>query len=267
MITPVVLFAIAAVEGTEGLRAGVSLAHAVLDLVIGIAVGALIGAGGGRLLGWSRERGTSTVATRSLGVLALPILAYCVVLLLDGNGFVAAFVAGTAFTATAHWIDDDDASALVLTEALSQLLGFAVWLMFGLVAVPVVRDHVGWRELTFGVLSLTVLRMLPVAVALLGSGLTGRSVLFLGWFGPRGLASLVFALLAIEDLDRDGPLRTVTATITVTVLLSVVLHGVTADPLARRYGRWVERVRPPAELSPSTEPRPRRTWEHRHHGG
>ncbi len=265
LITPVVLFAIAAAAGAEGLRAGVSLVQGLLDLGVGAAVGALVGAGGGLLLGMSRRRGASTPSTRSLGVLVLPILAYCLVLMVGANGFVAAFVAGTAFTATASWVDEDQA-ALELTESLSQLLSFAVWLVFGLAALPVIKDHIGWREVTFAVLSLTLLRMLPVAASLLGSGLKGRSVLFLGWFGPRGLASIVFALLAVEDLTVDGSLRTVIATIAVTVLLSVVLHGITADVFARRYGRWVDRVRPPVEISPATEPRVRRTWAPRHHG-
>ena len=87
----------------------------------------------------------------------------------------------------------------------------------------------------YAVLSLTVIRMAPVAVALAGGGLGRAAVLFVGWFGPRGLASVVFAMIALEDLDQHvaGP---AVAVITVTVLLSVVAHGATADPLARRYG-------------------------------
>ena len=86
-------------------------------------------------------------------------------------------------------------------------------------------------------LSLTVLRMLPVALALLGTGLDRRTVLFVGWFGPRGLASVVFALLAIEELGSSPMVAEAIATVCLTVLLSVVLHGVSAGPLGRRYVR------------------------------
>ena len=115
---------------------------------------------------------------------------------------MAAFVAGTAFTAAASWVDDE-VSALDRTEGLSELLGFAVWLLFGVAALPLIRDHLGWRGLVFAVLSLTVIRMGPVAVSLIGSGMRVQSVAFIGWFGPRGLASVVFALLAVEDLDAE----------------------------------------------------------------
>jgi len=190
-------------------------------------------------------------------VLVLPGLSYSQVALVRATSFVAAFVAGTAFTAAAPWVDEE-VSALDRTEGLSELLGFAVWLIFGLAVFPLIRDQIGWRELLFALLSLTAFRMIPVAVSMIGSGLRARSVAFVGWFGPRGLASVVFALLAVEDLEIDESLRTAVATLALTVLLSVVLHGVTADLLATRYGAWVDDHRPPVEIAPATEPRVRR---------
>ena len=264
LVTPVVLFAIAAAAGEEGLSAGASVVRGLFDLGVGAALGVVVGAGGGLVLGWSRRRGLSTPSTRSLGVLVLPVLAYCLVALIHGNSFVAAFVAGTAFTAAAPWVDGEE-SALDRTEGLSELLGFAVWLIFGLAVFPLVRDQIGWRELLFALLSLTAFRMIPVAVSLIGSGLRIPSVAFIGWFGPRGLASVVFALLAIEDLEVDDSLRTAVSTIALTVLLSVVLHGVTADLFAARYGAWVDRERPRAETKPATEPRVRRSVVPRWH--
>jgi len=264
LVTPVVLFAIAAAAGEEGLSAGASVVRGLFDLGVGAALGAVVGAGGGLLLGWSRRRGLSTPSTRSLGVLVLPVLAYCLVALVSGNSFVAAFVAGTAFTAAAPWVDEE-VSALDRTEGLSELLGFAVWLIFGLAVFPLIRDHIGWRELLFALLSLTAFRMIPVAVSLIGSGLRIPSVAFIGWFGPRGLASVVFALLAVEDLEVDDSLRTAVSTIALTVLLSVVLHGVTADLFATRYGTWVDRERPRVETAPATDPRVRRSVVPRWH--
>jgi NhaP-type Na+/H+ or K+/H+ antiporter len=97
----------------------------------------------------------------------------------------------------------------------------------------------------------------PVVLSLVGTGLRLPTWLFIGWFGPRGLASVVFALLAIETLEGDQNLRTVLATISVAVLLSVLLHGMSAPPAARRYGRWAQEVQPQAELRTTSEPRVR----------
>ena len=177
---------------------------------------------------------------------------------------MAAFVAGTAFTAAASWVDEE-VSALDRTEGLSELLGFAVWLVFGVAALPLIQDQVGWRELLFAVLSLTVFRMVPVAVSLIGSGLRARSVAFIGWFGPRGLATVVFALLAVEDLEVDDSLRIAISTLAMTVLLSVILHGLSAEVFATRYGAWVDRERPVTETAPATEPRARRSLVPRWH--
>jgi NhaP-type Na+/H+ or K+/H+ antiporter len=110
-----------------------------------------------------------------------------------------------------------------------------VWLAFGVIAVPIALDRLDWTLLLYAVLSLTVVRMVPVALALIGSGTDRTTVLFVGWFGPRGLASLVFTLLALEEIGpaADGAV----AVIGTTVMLSVLAHGVSAAPLAARYGR------------------------------
>lgn len=194
----------------------------------------------------------------------VPLLAYGTALVISGNGFVAAFIAGTAFAGSASWIHDEE-TALLDTEQFSDLLGYAVWLMLGLVAVPLVWREAGWRELVFALLALTVVRMLPVALSLIGTGLRPQTVAFVGWFGPRGLASVVFALIALESLELDKDLRVVLATICLTVLMSVVAHGFSAQPLATRYGAWVTRTTPPAELAEmdgGDEPRTRgaRLW-------
>ena len=110
-----------------------------------------------------------------------------------------------------------------------------------------------WRDVAFAVLALTLIRVGSVAVATLGSGLGRPTVLFVGWFGPRGLASIVFALIAIDTLDpSDG--RRVLAAVTMTVALSVVTHGVSALPLTSLYAMSIaglEHGRP--EHSPSTD--------------
>jgi NhaP-type Na+/H+ or K+/H+ antiporter len=148
----------------------------------------------------------------------------------NGNGFVAAFVAGAAFGSSAGRLGPREVRYVEVTAGLASLL---VWLLFGAVVVPLATDSVDWAVVLYAVLSLTVLRMAPVAVALLGSGLGWRTTVFIGWFGPRGLASVVFAMLAVEELG--APAGTAVTTITVTVLLSVLAHGVTAGPLSARY--------------------------------
>jgi NhaP-type Na+/H+ or K+/H+ antiporter len=264
LATPVVLFAIAVLAGEEGLGPRQTIVSALVEVVLGVVAGVAVGAAGGALLGWSRQRRMSTAASRTLGVLMIPLLAYGAALVVSGNGFVAAFISGTAFAGSAAWIHEEE-SALLGAEELSDLLGYAVWLVLGLVAVPLVWREAGWRELVFAVVALTLVRMLPVALSLLGTRLRPQTVAFVGWFGPRGLASVVFSLIALESLDVDDNLRVVLATISLTVLLSVIAHGFSAEPLARRYGAWVNRVTPPAELAAldrGVEPRTRgaRLW-------
>jgi sodium/hydrogen antiporter len=111
-------------------------------------------------------------------------------------------------------------------------------------------DAATWRDVVFAVLALTVARMLPVALALWGSQLDRATVAFIGWFGPRGLASVVFGLIAVDSLAPNDSQLVLGAVVT-TVALSVLAHGVTASPLARRYGAYVDRLHParPEHLS------------------
>jgi NhaP-type Na+/H+ or K+/H+ antiporter len=133
---------------------------------------------------------------------------------------------------------------VAFAEQSGGALSLVVWLLFGAVVVPVTIDHFDWRVAVYAVLSLTAVRMVAVLVALIGSGFRLATVAFLGWFGPRGLASVIFALIAIEELGER--VDDAVAFIGLTVLLSVVAHGVSAKPLATRYGVTVT-SRHPAE--------------------
>jgi NhaP-type Na+/H+ or K+/H+ antiporter len=256
LATPLVLFAIAAVAGSEGLMADAPLIDALVELFLGVVVGALLGILGGLLIGKSRARGLSSLDGRQLAVLMIPLLSYGCAVIVSGNGYVAAFISGMAFAGAAKWYADEH-SALELTEQLANPLGYAVWLVFGIAAVPLVWNTVGWREVVFALLALTVMRMVPTAIALFGTRLRLQTVVFVGWFGPRGLASIVFALIALETLEEDASLEILLATISLTVVLSVVAHGVSAAPLAERYGAWVQRERPTEEMKEAVEPRSR----------
>lgn len=258
LATPVVLVAVAATLDLEGLlREARPVVDALIEIVVAVLVGAVVGYLGGRAVTASAARGWSGSGGRALATLALPIAGYALSGQLGGNGFIAAFVAGTAFAAgTATLTEEEDERTLRLTESTADLLTFAVWFSFGLV-LATTTEHLDWRGVVFAVLSLTVLRMVPVAVSLLGAGFRRPTVAFIGWFGPRGLASLVFALIAHGELPADDQRATVFAVIAVTVLLSVVLHGASADPLAERFGAWVAKERPTAETAAAAEPRTR----------
>jgi NhaP-type Na+/H+ or K+/H+ antiporter len=167
-----------------------------------------------------------------IAVLALALAAYLLAVEVHGNGFIAAFCGGLAFGATAGRRGPTE---LVFLEQASGLVSLLVWLAFGAIAVPLILDGVSLAMVAYAVLSLTLVRMIPVALALIGARLDRKTVLFIGWFGPRGLASLVFALLALEELGQGGA-DTALVVIAVTVFLSVLAHGFSAGPLATRYG-------------------------------
>lgn len=248
LATPVVLVALALAVG-HGADTG--FVRITVEIAVGVAVGVAAGAIGGRALTAANRRGWVTPLGRAVAMLALPFVAYSGAALLDGNGFVAAFVAGLFFGAVAHRLAHVEENEIVI-ESATEVLGAAVWFLFGAVIGNAVTGVVTWETVVFAVASLTVLRMVPVALSLIGSGLRGPTAWFIGWFGPRGLASLVFALLSVEELGGeaarfdDGHER-VLATIGLTVLLSVFAHGLTSGPLAERYGRWFSERRPPVE--------------------
>jgi len=230
--TPIVTVAITAIAAEAGLVHG-GAANGLTGLVLGALTGAVLGALGGMLLRSAGRRGWGSEEFAGPSVLALALLAYLCTTLVGANGFVAGFAAGSAFGAFAGRGEEREVYYVEQTCGLASMI---CWLLFGAIGVPTIAESWSWRILLYAVLSLTVIRMLPVAISLLGARLDWPTVFFIGWFGPRGLASVVFALLALEDLHGlPGPIDDVVATIGLTVLLSVVFHGLTAQPLARRY--------------------------------
>jgi NhaP-type Na+/H+ or K+/H+ antiporter len=234
--TPFVSIAIAAVA-TGGEIVGHGPAAAAAELALGVLVGVAVGGAGGLLVNTARRRGWAAEGFAGPAVLALAVCAYASAVALHGNGFIAAFVAGLAFGTTGGRRGEPLVPFVEETGALVSLL---VWLAFGAVAVVPAVKLLTWQVVLYAVLSLTVIRMVPVAVALAGTRLDRATVALVGWFGPRGLASVVFALLALEEIGSPTADHAV-AVITVTVLLSVVVHGATSDPLASRYARLAAR--------------------------
>lgn len=234
LATPVVTFCVAMAAATLTHAGGHPVTAAVTELVLGTAVGAVVGVASARLLTIASDRGWAHTELLPIAPLLVAVGTYLLVVALGGNGFVAAFVAGIAFGAATR--EDEHASRLVYARRSGQLLGFAVWFLFGAGVLARHLDLVTWPVVLYAVLSLTVLRMLPVAVALVGTRLPWDTVLLTGWLGPRGLASIVFGILAADTVQGDAG-QSVLGVVAVTVALSVVLHGLSAGPLAGWYSR------------------------------
>jgi NhaP-type Na+/H+ or K+/H+ antiporter len=231
--TPFVNFFIAGAVTADALS-GQHLWPAVGALVGGTLLGIGIGVVGATLLAWSRRNSWSSAAFRPLAILAVAVFSYATADVAGVNGFVCAFVAGFAFGGIDH---HNDEAVLGFAEEAGSLLSLVVWFIFGAVMLVPGLEDAGWRDVVFALLALTLLRGVPVGLALAGTGLDRVTVAFIGWFGPRGLASVVFGLLAVDALEPSQS-KVVLAAVTLTVALSVLLHGVTASPLATRYGAY-----------------------------
>lgn len=235
--TPFVSVALAG-AASAGHSGGPGPAGAVAELALGIVIGMTVGGVGGLLVKAARGHAWAAEGFAGSAVLALAVCAYACALSLHGNGFIAAFIGGLAFGTAGG---QRGAPLIPFAEEAGALVSLLVWLAFGAVAVAPAVKNLDWQIAGYAVLSLTVIRMIPVAVALAGTRLGWRTSAFVGWFGPRGLASVVFALLALEELGDKAATPAVTA-ISITVLLSVITHGITAEPLARRYAAALSRM-------------------------
>jgi sodium/hydrogen antiporter len=233
LVTPLVLFAVA----VEGIEIGGSetdwLRFAVSEIGWAIVFGLALGVVGARLVRWAVTGGYLSPQFQWVVAPAIAILAWTITPMLGGNAFIAAFVAGIATTATAGRLPD---AVTEFGETAGELAGLAVFFLFGTL-VPLIGGY-SIPIVVYAVLSLTAIRMVPVAISLRGTGLSTPTVAFIGWFGPRGLASIVLALLALGDGRVPGLQPEVAAVVATTVLLSVAAHGLSAQPLVRRYARY-----------------------------
>jgi NhaP-type Na+/H+ or K+/H+ antiporter len=236
--TPVVTFCIASAATVLGVAAHHEAGFGALqELAVGVLVGAGIAVVGGRLLTIAAARGWMEHGSRRLATLALALLAFQVASEAGGNPFVSAFVGGFVFGAT---VGPAAKGSVELAELGGSLLSLVLWFIFGAGFIIPAFEQLDGRVVVYAIGSLTVVRMIPVAIALLGAGRDRATVAFIGWFGPRGLASVVFALLTLEDLG-DGDPRVLAAVhaIAITIAFSIVAHGLTARPLAARYLRTI----------------------------
>jgi NhaP-type Na+/H+ or K+/H+ antiporter len=218
------------------------LGFAAEQIGLGTLIGAGVGGGGAWLVERSAARGLTTPLFEQIAVLALAVLAFVLADEAGGNGFIAAFVGGLA----AGQIGAVSGQRIFeFTEEEGQLLSLAVFFVFGTVAISFL-DGADVGIVVYAALSLTLVRMVPVALAVTGMGFRPSTVAFVGWFGPRGLASIILALVVAEEEPELPALGVVLAAMTVTVLASVVLHSLSAVPIVRSYSREVERLPPGA---------------------
>ena len=230
---PFLLFFIAMAGGAEGGHTSLTR-YIVEQLGYGAAIGIGIGLVGGWLLGLAHRRHSTTHMWLQLGILALPLVCMLASEAVHASMFIAAFVGG--MTAQAGFKSGGDADAIEFTEHAGQLFNLSVFYFFGLLVARDWGQFNAWH-LVYAALSLTVVRMLPVAAALIGTRLSAATVWFMGWFGPRGLASIVLGLVYLEQETHQPGEATIRLAVMATVLLSIFAHGLSAMPGMKYYAR------------------------------
>jgi NhaP-type Na+/H+ or K+/H+ antiporter len=201
------------------------------QFLFGPLLGALVGWLGGWVVDQASKAGWMNPTFQRLTAWSLAVLAFALAEIFHGNGFIAAFFGGLMLGTHTPIVRE---RIQEFGEAEGQQLALFVFLIFGLVAVPAVASHWDTRAWLYATLSLTIIRMLPVALCLMGTRLGWRSIGLIGWFGPRGIASVLYLLLVVNDLGLAGHER-ILSVVVLTVLLSIFLHGVSAVPLTRLY--------------------------------
>ena len=199
------------------------------QLIVGPLAGMAVGWIGGMLVDFFAAKRWMSPTFQRLSAVSLAVLAWALAERLGGNGYIAAFAGGLLLGIRTHAVRE---RVQEYAEAEGQQLTLLVFLIFGLAIVPVAVPHWTWQAWTYALLSLTVLRILPVALALVGSDLSPRERAFIGWFGPRGIASVLYLEMVILDLGLAG-LEPMLAVVVLTILLSVYLHGLSAVPLSK----------------------------------
>jgi NhaP-type Na+/H+ or K+/H+ antiporter len=207
------------------------------QLLFGPLLGALVGWLGGRLVDMASKTGWMNPTFQRLAAWSLAILAFASAESCHGNGFIAAFFGGLMLGVHSPIVRE---RIQEFGEAEGQQLALFVFLIFGLAVVPAAMHYWDAQAWLYAILSLTVIRILPVAICLMGTRLGWLSIGFIGWFGPRGIASVLYLLVVVNELGLAGQER-ILSVIVLTVLLSIFLHGMSAVPLSHLYGSRASR--------------------------
>ena len=236
---PILLLFLALAQGQTGdatpWHVGLVLFMKVVGIGLACGIGVTVAAVW--LLRFCHRRKWLSPTWIKITVIALAFTCFGMAQALGGSGFIASFVGGMLFGAL---LKPDHEKLLGAAEGIGDTFALLTWVLFGTAAIAMAFDHFTWPILVYAVLSLTLVRMVPVFIAVAGLGESTESKLFMGWFGPRGLASIVFAVIVMgADLPHG---QTITAVVAWTVILSILAHGMTANPWARAYGARARRA-------------------------
>jgi NhaP-type Na+/H+ or K+/H+ antiporter len=218
------------------------------QLVLGPLVGIIIGYVGGKVVLWAVNKNWMSVSFQRLSILGLSLIAFYFADLVGGNGFMSAFFSGLVFGNVARQVCGP---IYEFGEAEGELFILLTFMLFGAVMVPEAIGVLNWRTILYALISLTIVRMAPVAISLVGKGLSIPSKLYVGWFGPRGAASILYVLIVVDKHNFSGQNIIFTVTV-ITVLLSVFLHGLTAVPGANAYASSLD-AKPDADKEAETK--------------
>lgn len=233
---PVLLLLLALIAPTEQHAGTATLAITLMleEIGIGLLVAFVLTSLTIRLLKISYLNGWQLPLWRQLTMPGLALLCFALAQTLGGSGFIAAFVGGLFI---GHRLGEHKHAYMDSCEGYGDLLSVVIWMVFGATLMPILPELLHWQYWLYAIASLTLLRMVPVWLSLIGTGLKTELKLFIGWFGPRGLASIVFAVMVLQNEPTLIGQRPIIATVLCTIILSVILHGLTANP-------WVERFKP-----------------------
>ncbi|WP_421274741.1 cation:proton antiporter [Aeromonas veronii] len=233
---PVLLLLLALIAPTEQHAGTATLAITLMleEIGIGLLVAFVLTSLTIQLLKISYLNGWQLPLWRQLTMPGLALLCFTLAQTLGGSGFIAAFVGGLFI---GHRLGEHKHAYMDSCEGYGDLLSVVIWMVFGATLMPILPELLHWQYWLYAIASLTLLRMVPVWLSLIGTGLKPELKLFIGWFGPRGLASIVFAVMVLQNDPSLIGQRPIIATVLCTIILSVILHGLTANP-------WVERFKP-----------------------
>ena len=235
----------------ENLPASQWLLFAAEQIGLGILIGLIVGLLGGYLVNKAIDNGLMRGKFSWIGFLALAIISFVLADAVGGSGFIAAFVGGFATTITGNHVSE---SIIEFTATGGEIFSLAVFFIFGILVASLLPG-ITLAIIIYAVLSLTLIRMLPVAISLVKTRLRPESVIFIGWFGPRGLASIVLLLITLNDAPGIPGLQTIAVVVSTTILISVFAHGLSANPLINWYAGKVATLPADApELKEVVEP-------------
>jgi len=235
IVFPVLLGVIAIITAEQATTSETHwLVYVAQQVIFGAIIGTIVGYLNAKLSLSTIGKDRVESAYKNLIPIAIAIFSYYVAEYFGGNGFIAAFFSGMFL---GNYNDALRENVENFVESESELLILISFMVFGLTFIPATIDFWTFDVLLYSLLSLTLLRMIPVAISLIGSKLNFATVLFIGWFGPRGIASILYVLIVVNEVISIKTHETIYAVVTLTILLSIFLHGISAKPLVALYGK------------------------------